>query len=261
MKKQLLFLLLMLLGLTARAQDVILTQDDRVIKAYNVAVATGGQFVYYTLNQTDTATVQRLPKTQVVIIKKADGTRIDPNATAAPVQAPAATPAPAEVPRDRFPEVDLTNFHGLLFAKGHCVYVPINGSYEGERAGQAEMKRLLERDGFWTVVDYPEQAHFIFQCVLTTAGSDRFFFLLRTRSSYEQQNIPSISIWDYSIKPAGSQMLYVLYGSEEGGDNVKAVNQFMSTRFSAVKQAVSEGDFSKPTRTTKWAHKKGFYIP
>ena len=60
MKKQLIFLLLMLLGLAARAQDVILTQDDRVIKAYNVAVATGGQFVYYTLNQTDTATVQRL---------------------------------------------------------------------------------------------------------------------------------------------------------------------------------------------------------
>ena len=262
MKKQLIFLLLMLLGLTARAQDVILTQDDRVIKAYNVAVATGGQFVYYTLNQTDTATVQRLPKAQVFIIKKADGTRIDPNAPAASAQAPAATPAPAEVPRNRFPEIDLTNFHGLLCSKGNCVYVPIDGAYEGERAGQAQLKKLLEKDGFWTVVDYPEQAHFVFQGVLTTAAADRFFFVLRTRSSYQQKPTPLISSGAYSIKLGGSHRLYMLYSSEDAGRNVRVVNEYMSSsQFTAFKEEITETDFSKRTIKTKWAHRQGFYIP
>ena len=253
MKKQLIFLLLMLLGLAARAQDVILTQDDRVIKAYNVAVATGGQFVYYTLNQTDTATVQRLPKTQVVIIKKADGTRIDPNAPAASDQAPAATLAPAEVPRNRFPEVDLTNFHGLLCSKGNCVYVPIDGVCEGERAGQAQLKKLLEKDGFWKVVDYPKQAHFVYQGVLTTAGKDRFFLLLRTRSSYQQQRIPS---------EEGSILLFWFTSSEEVRDNVKVVNKYMSSsRFTAFKEEIAETNFSICTRKTQWAYRCGFYIP
>ena len=262
MKKQLLFLLLMLLGLAARAQDVILTQDDRVIKAYNVAVATGGQFVYYTLNQTDTATVQRLPKTQVVIIKKADGTRIDPNAPAASDQAPAAMPAPAEVPRNRFPEIDLTNFHGLLCSKGNCVYVPIDGAYEGERAGQAQLKKLLEKDGFWKVVDYPEQAHFVFQGVLTTAGYDRFYLVLRTRSSYQQKPTPLMRTGDYPFKLGGSHKLYMDYSSENAGKNVTVVNEYMSSsQFTAFKEEVAETDFSERTFKTKWAHSKGFYIP
>ena len=261
MKKQLIFFFLVLLSLAVRAQDVIMTQDDRIIKAFNVEVATGGQFVYFTLNQTDTATVQRIPKTQVFIIKKADGTRIDPNAKDAPVQPSAATPDSVVVPRDRFPEVDLTNFHGLLINKGNCVYVPINGAYEGERAAQAHLKRLLEQDGFWKVVDYPEQAHFVFQGVLTTAGQDRFFFVLRTRSSYQQQQIPSISIWNYSISPEGSKILHVLPGSEEEGPNINAVNRFMSKWFTSVKTNITETDFSKPTRWTKWTHQQGFYIP
>ncbi len=261
MKKQLIFFFLVLLSLAVRAQDVIMTQDDRIIKAFNVEVATGGQFVYFTLNQTDTATVQRIPKTQVFIIKKADGTRIDPNAKDAPVQPSAATPDSVVVPRDRFPEVDLTGFHGLLISKGNCVYVPINGAYEGERAAQAHLKRLLEQDGFWKVVDYPEQAHFVFQGVLTTAGQDRFFFVLRTRSSYQQQQIPSISIWNYSISPDGSKILHVLPGSEEEGPNINAVNRFMTYFTPSFNTSITEIDFSKPARWTKWIYQQGFYIP
>lgn len=263
MKKQLIFFFLVLLSLAVRAQDVIITQDDRVIKAFNVDVATGSQFVYFTLNQADTATVQRMPKTQVFIIKKADGTRIDPNAKDAPVQPSAATPDSAVVPRDRFPEVDLTNFHGLLINKGNCVYVPINGAYEGERAAQAHLKRLLEQDGFWKVVDYPEQAHFVFQGVLNTVGPDHFFFVLRTRSSYQQQQIPSIIplMSNYSVSPEGSKVLCVLSSSEEEGDNITVVNGFMSKDFTSLKTMITESDFSKPTRKIKWTHQQGFYIP
>ena len=124
------------------------------------------------------------------------------------------------------------------------------------------MKKLLEKDGFWKVVDYPEQAHFVFQGVLTTAGYDRFYFILRTRSSYQQKPTPLMSTGDYPFKLGGSHKLYMDYSSENAGKNVTVVNEYMSSsRFTAFKEEVAETDFSERTFKTKWAHSKGFYIP
>ena len=66
---------------------------------------------------------------------------------------------------------------------------------------------------------------------------------------------------NYSVSPEGSKVLCVLSSSEEEGDNITVVNGFMSKDFTSLKTMITESDFSKPTRWTKWTHQQGFYIP
>ena len=60
------------------AQDVIITNDLETLTVYNVDVSS--TFVYYQESQDVGAPTLKLPVSDVLIIKKADGTKIDPSA-------------------------------------------------------------------------------------------------------------------------------------------------------------------------------------
>lgn len=69
-------------------------------------------------------------------------------------------------------EDPLKDFKGFLLAKGNNVYVY---SEDGEfgKAGADELKRLLKADGFWNVVDYMNEAHFVITYLVHLRHRDR----------------------------------------------------------------------------------------
>ncbi len=79
--KRLLFIILMSGFFTSylTAQDIIVTNDGESLKVFNLDI--GKKDIYYQLTNDEDAEVKRMPKSNVLIIRKADGTKIDPNAT------------------------------------------------------------------------------------------------------------------------------------------------------------------------------------
>lgn len=57
------------------AQDRVITKDGDVFEAYRIDI--GGTYVYYTKEDKDDATLQKIAKADVLMVKKKDGTKID----------------------------------------------------------------------------------------------------------------------------------------------------------------------------------------
>lgn len=66
-------------ALQAQAQDILVTNDGESMKVYNLEI--GPSSIFYQLSAEANAETKRIAKSDVLIIKKADGTKIDPNAT------------------------------------------------------------------------------------------------------------------------------------------------------------------------------------
>ena len=77
--KRLLFVILMsgLFTSYLMAQDIIVTNDGESLKVYNIDISE--TVIYYQLTQDANAEIKRIPRNNVLIIRKADGTKIDPN--------------------------------------------------------------------------------------------------------------------------------------------------------------------------------------
>lgn len=80
MMKKLAFLplLSLLFPLCAQAQDLIVTQDGKSFQAYNIDIGTNS--VYYQLSDSIGSPLNKMDKSNVLIIKKQDGTKIVPDA-------------------------------------------------------------------------------------------------------------------------------------------------------------------------------------
>lgn len=76
--KRIIIISLLLLSLGAKAQDVIVTNSTQVIQAYRIEM--GQTNIYYQLNEADTAAIHRIAKAEVMVIRYADGRKVDPNA-------------------------------------------------------------------------------------------------------------------------------------------------------------------------------------
>lgn len=71
-----------LVGMKSYAQDVIVTNDLRTLKVYDVDISS--TFVYYQESPDAGAPTLKMPMSDVMIIKRADGTKIDPTSVKAP---------------------------------------------------------------------------------------------------------------------------------------------------------------------------------
>ncbi len=65
------------------AQDLLVTNKGESLTVYNLEI--GSTAIFYQLSTDANADIKRIAKTDVLIIRKADGTKIDPNAAAEPV--------------------------------------------------------------------------------------------------------------------------------------------------------------------------------
>lgn len=77
MKKVCVFLLLALSSLTLSAQDLIVTRLGETINAFQVEV--GELSVFYQLDDSENSSIKKVPKVDVVVIKKSDGSFVFPN--------------------------------------------------------------------------------------------------------------------------------------------------------------------------------------
>ena len=75
MMKRILIALFVFCATYVQAQDLIVTKEGESLKVYNVDM--GGSAVFYQLSDDKDAEIQRMPKADVLLIKKADGTKID----------------------------------------------------------------------------------------------------------------------------------------------------------------------------------------
>lgn len=164
------------------AQDVILPKKGNPITAYNVDA--GGNFIYYTAEEDANAALLRIAKDSVLMVRKADGTILD--FAAIPV-AQQTAPEAVEKPKIDYPVIDEADIHGSLIAQGNKVFIPTNSYNESERAGQEKIKELISEWDYWTVVDSPEQAHFVLQFVLTSIGEDYSWLFVRPRKYYSSK--------------------------------------------------------------------------
>lgn len=73
--KRILIALFVFCATYVQAQDLIVTKEGESLKVYNVDM--GGSAVFYQLSDDEGAEIQRMPKADVLLIKKADGTKID----------------------------------------------------------------------------------------------------------------------------------------------------------------------------------------
>ena len=73
--------------------------------------------------------------------------------------------------------IDIDNFKGFLLAKGNHVFVTC-GDYDYELAGAKELIKQIIIDGFWAVVDRPEQAHFVIEYHVNLEGRDKAYILI-----------------------------------------------------------------------------------
>jgi len=160
------FLLLAILPTILAAQDIIVTNSGESMKVYITDISANT--VYYKLTNTDTAALRTIVKADVLVIKKADGMIINPlDSSAQPNQS-----KEISVQEDRFPIVDIANYHGFLLQKGNCVFIPTDSPFSYEQAGQKVLKDLMQKDGFWQVVDKIEQAHIVLRYWTRLEGKD-----------------------------------------------------------------------------------------
>jgi len=186
--KKIIVTIISLLPSLAFAQDVIVTNDAETIKVYNTEV--GQTHVFYQLEATEGNTsYQSLEKSKVLIIKKEDGTKIDPSSiqtydtnTSAQVESSRTIEWINE--QTSYPNLDLKEYHGLLIAKGNKVFIPHNSSLDYIRAGQNEYYRQIKQDGYWVIVSKPEQAHFVLEYGFCDKGLDFNYVLLRYVEEY-----------------------------------------------------------------------------
>lgn len=91
-----------------------------------------------------------------------------------------------EIPNQNHEVLDLSNYKGFLLSKGNNVYIPTDSYADYELSGAIELKRLIEQDSVWNVVDYRDMAHFVIEYKVNLSGLDKAYI--------------TISNQDYSIK-------------------------------------------------------------
>ncbi len=65
--------------MVSNAQDVIITNNDEMMKVYNLEI--GKNMVFYQMSPDADAAILKMPKSEIFIIKMQDGSKIDPNAS------------------------------------------------------------------------------------------------------------------------------------------------------------------------------------
>ena len=73
-----LMIITMSLGLKASKPDLLVTQNGETLNVYNLDISLSG-YIYYTLSDDANSPILKKSKDEILIIKKSDGTKIDPS--------------------------------------------------------------------------------------------------------------------------------------------------------------------------------------
>jgi len=107
--------------------------------------------------------------------------------------------------------IDVSNYNGLLYAEGNCVYIPFANDKVVQRAGAIKLRQLLKEDGFWKVVDCEQEAHFIIEYVFDETGLDKAYFHIKNRNGKIIYTSPKVGARDFVPSHAGQESATKLY--------------------------------------------------
>ncbi len=162
---------------SSHAQDLIIPKNGDPIKAYNTEV--GSTHLFYQLEHDSNADIIRLPKNDILMVRKADGTVLN-------FATNTSNNIEEEVEDDGFPLIPEDSIKGLLIAEGNCVFVPTDSPNDYERAGQETLKAKIKERGYWNVVNKPEKSHFILQFITDLHGGDTSWLIFQSRNDYRK---------------------------------------------------------------------------
>lgn len=197
------------------AQDLIVPKQGNPITAYNVE--SSAKFYFYTTTPDADAPIFRIAKDSVLVVRYADGRSETAPSEQTEVSAPS---SPSQEDVKQYPIIKEEDIHGCLIEKGNCVYIPTDGPYPFEKAGQEKVKEIVSEWGYWTVVDKPEQAHFILQYIFTSSGRDLSWLMIRPRKYYRAASTLVWSNWSGCWTAKSGIILANEYSSEDLNHNV-----------------------------------------
>lgn len=212
------------------AQDLIIPRQGAPITAYNVDASK--TFIYYTITNDTNAKLLRIPKDSVLMVRKADGTAVEINISQ-PIKQANKNP---QKDSNNYPIIDEASIHGNLIAKGNRVFIPTDSQTEAELAGQIQFREKVREWGYWTVVDSPEQGHFVLQYILDSEGKDYSILLLRPREYYKKR--PSI---DFKLGNVG---LAIAKCKSNDSDSRKSIED-ATMLFNHLKKMITDPDYDK----------------
>ena len=163
MKKIALIALIMLPAL-CWGQDFIIPHDGNLINAYNINKR--GEYVTYMRDTTHVGNVERIAMSDIFYLSVKENYAVD------------TSNYPAVADEDAVYDV---------LQRGKCVYVPTDSRNPFARAAQMVCKDMLQRWGYWTVVDTPRQAHFFLIFNFVNRGKDRAYIRLYSKAAYNSE--------------------------------------------------------------------------
>lgn len=227
MKRIQLLVLFPLVCFCAGAQDIILTHSDEVIRAYNLEI--GQSAVFFTLEEKEGAKVHKISKSDIFIIKRADGTRFDPNEALDNVSQ-ASAPVPDNAKRT---PLNFSDFHGYLMGRGCNVYVTSHFGASYEQPAVDVIKQYLRTRNYWNVVESAEEAHFVIQFGVDISHDDYAVVVLRTRDAYFAKPILTFGLWVIlDDEEPGTLLLYHDdNGTEDGSINAQCATSMLNKNY------------------------------
>ena len=171
--------LLSIVTIQSHAQDLIVPKHGNPIIAYNLEMSD--KYYFYTTDASEDATINRIAKDSVLVVRRSDGSVLQSTSMETKKVLETST-EPEEI--SNYPEIKDEDIHGSIITKGNCVFIPTDSHLEAEQAGQVQLKKRVKEWGYWTVVDKPEQAHFILQYWLNAKGKDCSAVVIRPREYY-----------------------------------------------------------------------------
>lgn len=118
-------------------QDFIIPKKGNMITAYNLGKR--GEYVTYMKDSTHTGSVYSVALSDIFYLSVKENYAVDTR---------------------NYPAVADEDAVYDVLQRGKCLYVPTDSKSPVGRAAQMVCKDMLQRWGYWTVVDTPQQAHF-----------------------------------------------------------------------------------------------------
>lgn len=215
MKKFLSFSFLLFFATTTFAQDLIVPKEGNPINAFNVEESES--YLYYTKGNDASSQILRIAKSDVLMVRRANGSVMSLDNQKENI-------VDGTEQQADFPIINENDIHGLLIAEGNCVYIPTDSPYDYEQAGQQKVKEMVKNWGYWTVVNKPEQAHFVLQFTTQTSGNDFSILIIRPRKYYAA--FPKVKrdgfwgVWKEGKKNIGVTVNF-MKANEDPAENVK----------------------------------------
>lgn len=241
MKKTIAILMFLMCAFSMNAQDLIVTNNGANIKAYNVEISD--KYVFYTLDK-ESEDIKRIAKADILAIRKENGEKVyfdkENRISAEDIKSETRK---EEIISSQFcdtslPDIDDSNYHGFLMAKGNVVYVE-SANTPWEMAGAEKIRELLSKDGFWKVAARREQAHFIIRYAVSLRRRDHVVFRvfdtregLSEKAFVEQENMIKYMYGDAAT--------LTIHSSEEIDDNIKAAKTVYNKIIKVAQKNISK---------------------